>query len=352
MIFKIWEKKIFFNILKLTLLFTLAVFLLLILIDFSIHSFKIISNPNATILSIIKYYINLFMTELNIFLCLNFMLATLKVLSDMNLHHELIALNMGGISFKRISAPFFYIAILISIFSYINLQFFFPSAHEFKNGFKDYLNRNKTKKIYPNIIYLDDNTKLVYQKYDASKNELFDVFWIKSNSDIWHSKMLSMNKFPITGYWVDHLIRKNNFFEKEKSFDLYKFEDIVFDKNKKNMFAPYDHRSITTLYKQLKSKNLCTKEKAELSAHLNYKFAFPILPILIIFGIFPYMIRFSRTISIFFISAFSLFGFVIYYTLMDSFLILAENSTSYSMLIIWLPALLSFGVFFKKFKKI
>jgi len=48
------------------------------------------------------------------------------------------------------------------------------------------------------------------------------------------------------------------------------------------MFAPYDHRSITTLYKQLKSKNLCTKEKAELSAHLNYKFAFPILPILII----------------------------------------------------------------------
>ncbi len=347
---KIWERKIFFNTVKLTLLFLVAIFLIVIVIDLSIHGAKIFAHRATTISLIIKYYFNLFFIQLNLFLTLTFLLAIIKVLSDMNIHHELTALRMAAISAKKLSRPFFIIAFFISIISLLNFEYFYPKSISFKDNFKEkYL--KKTKKMQPNIIYLEDGAKLVYQKYDQAQNKLFDVYFIKNSSDIWHAKYLIFNKNEVIGKYVDNLNRKDKIFEKTKSFQTYIFKDIKLNE-KTNMFEPLENRSITTLFKQSSSKNICQKEKNENLSYLNFKLAMPLVSFLIVLAVFPPLITFSKNISIFFISAFALFGFIIFYTIMDSALILAQSATKVPYLILWLPVIVSFIIFGRKFKKI
>jgi len=334
-------------------LFLVCIFLVVIVIDFSIHSAKIFAHTKTSVLLITKYYLNLIIIQLNLFLALTLLLSIIKVLSDMNIHHELIALRMAAISAKLLSRPFIILAIIFTIISYLNYQYLYPKALDFKDNFKEKFLKKTTykNKLLPNVIYLEDHTRLVYQKYDLSKKELFDVFYIKSNSDIWHAKYLSLNKSNALGRYVDHLIRKDDFFKKDKSYLTYNFRDIQLDKNA-FLFVPLENRSISTLYKQSISDMICLKEKIELLANLNHKLAMPLIPILIVISIFPFLITFSKNISIFYISAFAIFGFVIFHTIMDSSLILAENSVMPPYIVMWLPPLIASILFGRKYAKI
>jgi len=351
---KMWERKIFYNILKFTFLFLGSIFIVVIFIDLSIHGAKILSHSKTSVFIISKYYLNLFFIQFNLFLALTFMLAIIKILSDMNIHHELTALRMAGISAKMLSRPFIIIAIFFALLSYLNYQYFYPNALNFKDNFKEKFLKKTTykKKLLPNVIYLDDSTKIVYQKYDLAKKTLFDVYFIvKSNSDIWHAKYLYLDENESIGKYVDHLIKKDDCFQKESSFQSYKFESIQLNKNA-NMLVPFENRSIQSLYKQTIAATICQKEKNELTSYLNFKLAMPLVPILIVIAIFPYLIAFSKNISIFFISAFAIFGFVIFHTLMDSALILGENSAVSPYIIMWLPVGLIFFIFGRKYIKI
>ena len=112
---------------------------------------------------------------------------------------------------------------------------------------------------------------------------------------------------------------------------------------------PIENRPISTLYKQSKSNAICQKEKNELLANLNYKIAMPIIYLLLIISIFPYLMIFSKNISIFYISSFAILGFVVFHTIMDSFLILGENSTLPPYMIIWSPIIIISIIFGKKY---
>ena len=118
------------------------------------------------------------------------------------------------------------------------------------------------------------------------------------------------------------------------------------------MFEPLENRSITNLFKQNSSKNICQKEKNEILSYLNYKLAMPFVSLIIVLGIFPPLITFSKNISIFFISTFALFGFIIFHTLMDSALILAENAAKAPYIILWLPIIIISFIFGRRFQKI
>ena len=342
---KIWERKIFFNILKLSFFFLFSIFIVVIFIDLSIHGAKIFSHSNTSLSIILQYYLNLFFIQFNLFLALTFMLALIKILSDMNIHHELTALRMAGISAKMLSRPFIIIAIFFSALSYLNYQYLYPNALNFKDNFKSkFLKKTAYKKtLLPNVIYLEDSTKLVYQKYDLAKKTLFDVYFIvNSNSDIWHAKYLFLDETKAIGKYVDHLIKKDEFFEKENSYQEYVFQDIKLNKNT-SLLVPFENRSIVSLYKQCITDMICQKEKNELLSNLNFKLVMPLIPILIVIAIFPFLIAFSKNISIFFITAFAIFGFVLFHTLMDSALILAESSAVSPYIIMWLPvAIISF----------
>lgn len=349
----IWERKIFFSLLRLTSFFLISIFVIVMVIDFSIHGAKLFSHSQTSFILITQYYFNLLIVQLNLFLSFTLLLAVIKILSEMNIHHELTALRMAGISSKLLSRPFFLVAAIFAVISYANHQYLYSSSINFKDKFKEKFLKKPTyaKKQLPNVIYLQDNTRLVYQKGNISKNELFDVYYIKSNRDIWHAKYLYINENKIFGKYVDHLTRKQDYFEKEKSYLSYNFQDIKLDKNA-FIFMPLENRSITTLCKQSMSKTICLKEKNELLSNLNYKLAMPLIPILIIICVFPYLITFSKTISIFYICAFSIFGFVIFHTVMDSALIIAENSLLPPYFIIWSPVFITSIISGKKFSKI
>lgn len=350
---KIWEKKIFFDTLKLLLFFLFSIFLIVVVIDFSIHGAKIFSHSKTASSLIIKYYFNLFFIQLNLFLALTFLLAMIKVLSDMNVHHEITALRMAAISAKKLSRPFFLIAFCISVISYCNFQFFYPKSVSFKDNFKEkYLKKTKyEKKMRPNVIYLEDGAKLVYQKYDLLQKKLFDVYLIKTPTDIWHAKYLTLNEKEAVGKYVDHLTRKNEIFEKTESFQNYTFKDIELD-GSSNMFEPFENRSITNLFKQTLAKNICRKEKNEILSYLNFKLAMPLVSLITVLAIFPPLITFAKNISIFFISTFAIFGFVIFHTIMESALILAESAARAPYIILWLPLVVFFLIFARKFNKI
>jgi lipopolysaccharide export system permease protein len=349
---KIWEKYIFYKTLKTLLLFFSAIFVIVIAVDFSIHGAKIFAHENISFLLIVKYYLNLFFIQLNLFLSLTFMLSCIKVLSDMNIHRELSALLAASISFKKLFRPFFIIAFIICIISYLNLELFYPKALNFKDNFKEtYLKKINTKTPSPNVIYLEDSSKLIYQSYNPLNQRLTDVYLIKSFADIWHAKYLYLNKTNAKGALIDHFIREDNLLRKVTSYKSYDFEDIKLNE-KTNIFTPLENRSIITLLKQSLSKKICNKEKIELLSNLNYKLATPLLPFLIIIAIFPYLIYFNKNLSIFFICIFSMFGFILYHTLMDSALILAENALFSPFVILWLPNLLTISIFVKRYKKL
>ncbi|OGN60091.1 MAG: hypothetical protein A3F40_02260 [Chlamydiae bacterium RIFCSPHIGHO2_12_FULL_27_8] len=270
----------------------------------------------------------------------------------MNIHHELTALRMAGISSRLLSRPVLILAILFSCISYINLQFFYPGALNFKNNFKDtYIKKTKYKNLHPNVIYLNDNSKLVFQKFNRNKKKLFDVFFIKNNEDIYHAKYLDLNSSPPIGKFVDFLSRKDSYFEKINSFDEYEFTEINIQNGQYSLFIPYLNRSISMLLSQYKNLSFSKKDKIEILSYLNYKLAMPLLSVLLIIFVFPSLLHFSKNISIFFICAISIFGYIIFHTVMDSALILAENSLFSPYVIIWSPIVLSFYLGIRKYIK-
>ncbi|NGX56623.1 MAG: hypothetical protein K1060chlam5_00866 [Candidatus Anoxychlamydiales bacterium] len=351
------NRYIFFKTLKLALFFLVSIFIIFVVIDFSYHGSKLFVTSNVSFNTIFQYYLNTFFVNLKIFLPLTYMLAMMKVLTDMNVHNELVALRTSGISTSKIFAPFLYLAIIFCVLSYINLEKIYPNALTFKDTFKEkYLKINKKNKKMnlPNVIYLDDSSRLVYQKYNKEKKELFDVFLIKSSNDIWHAKYLNIETFPLVGKYVDQFLKTDSTFIKQNSFEEYTFKDIKFDfEDIKQVFLAYETKSISDLFKDKFLKKIpFNKEKAEISTQFYNKLFSPLIFFIIAISIFPPLLMFSRNISIFFISFFSLFGFVIFFMIIDSSIILSENNVIPSIFCISFPYLLSFSIFFKKFIKI
>ncbi len=349
---KLWERYLFLETLKFLIFFLLAIFSIYIIIDFSTFSTKFFSYSQISIFNILGYYLNLFIKYTHLFLPLTLMLAIIKVLCDMNVHNELTALRVSGISVYQLSRPFFIIAILLTIFTYLNFEYFSTdSLNSVDNFKKSYLKKEERKKSQKaNVIYLEDGTKIVYQNSSLKEKELFDVYWIESPDIIWHIKYLKINApYPI-GYYVDQLSRNSfNKFEKKISYDEHHFSTMVFENNN-DMLVPYENRSITTLFKQLFFKKVSSpKENAEITSQLNFKLAMPLLSLIIVLAIIPICIKFSKNISIFYICTFALFGFVIFFMMMDAVLILGENQVFTPWIIIWLPFLASFTFFGRRF---
>lgn len=351
---KIWQKYLLKETLKFVLFFLFCIYTTYFLLDFSIHGMKIFTKNSVNIFEVIIYYYHNFIMQLNLFLSLGFMLAIIKVVFSMNHHNELIALMMAGVSKNKIAHVLFLIAAFFSLISYLNVEFCVPYSSKSIENFKNSHLRTKKTKTASSVqtLLLDNSTKLVYQKYDRSKKELFDVFWIISSDDLWHIKYLRPNEKPPLGLFANHFIRVNGKLIKTKSYESHHFKHINFDKAASASLEPFETRSLHTLYAQYLSKRFSSsKEKAHLSSQLNYKLSMPLLPFIIVFAILPVCMRFSRTTHVFATTSFALFGFVVFYSLMDAAVILSENQVGSSFYIIWTPFLLTAIFFSYKFLK-
>jgi lipopolysaccharide export system permease protein len=352
---KIWERHILIEILKFCFFFLFCIYMIYVIIDFSTHSARIFTYSKVEIFDIFLYYLNHFIMRFNLFLSLALIFSVIKVLSDMNIHNELTALQMAGISCNKLTRPFFFVSIVFCLFSYANQEYFLTKSLNYIDHFKiNHLRRPGSKKEPSiNTIALKDNSKLIYQSINTKTNELFDTFWIKSTNEIWHIKYLAFDQNKSCARYCDQFIKNDkNQFIKEKSYEKIYLDDLSFNKKiKKKMSVPLENRSISDLFiSRINKRYSSEKEKVALITYLNYNLAMPLLPILIVLALSPFCIRFSRKkISIFFICSLSLISFVFFYTTMDAMVILGENRVFFGGFITWLPMILCFIIFGRRF---
>lgn len=338
---KLWERHLFSKLIKTFIFFLICLFVLYVIIDLSAHGVRFFSKAN--LLEILLYYLNTFSSELNLFLTFTFLLASLRVLFDLSIHREFLALQMAGISKKKLLTPLFYFAAMIALTCYINCQYFAPYTGEETSTFKTaYKAKKKTKspKLYSAV--LEDKSELVF--HNLSNKELQDVFWVKNSEDIWHMKTLHID--TLIGTHVHHLTRKKQF-EKSESYASREFSDLYLPKDLTKII-PYESRPLSTLIIQAMGR---PADARIVFSHLYYKLLTPLLPFIIIMALGPIILRYTRTTPLFLIIALSIFALLGLKTILDGMLILGENQVLPSYIAIFSPMIIVFSVTLVHFRR-
>lgn len=338
---RIWTRYLWNQLSSTFLLFFLFIFCIYTLVDLSIHGVRFFSQ--ATLYEVLIYYGYNFAIHLYFFLPLTFLLSSLKTLLDLSAHNELVALQMAGLSQKRLLIPFFCFATLLTLFILANFEWISPLAQQKTHEFQRKCTKKQKKERLPELynVALEDGSELIYQDFDSKTLEFSDVFWLQKNKEIWHMKFLTVSSHP-EGRFVDHFTRNSlGKLEKTESFEQISFPDLIVDPNTSlQVYLPLEHRKLSTLCQQSWNRNT---QQGSLSAHLHYKLATPCIHFCILLLIGPFVFRFRRDKPLFLIVALSLFAFVSFMIFLEAMLILGENQVIPGFIAIWGPFLLLFA---------
>ncbi|MBI5272920.1 MAG: LptF/LptG family permease [Chlamydiia bacterium] len=332
---KLWRRYIFRHLIHAQIFFLLCLMLLYITVDLSINGASFLSKHAASWLDLGFYYSHQLAKLADLFLSFSFLLASLKVLIDLGGNRELTALQTSGLSTKKLLFPFFFLALITAVLSYCNSEWIVPNyQHPIRSS-------HTTQRIFS--LPLSDGTELVYQSYDPKTSELFDVFWLRSPKDLWHMKTLRTSPVPVQGRCVDHFVRNRDCaLEKTESASLRAFPELSWNTDAVlQRFIPFEERSLSALFKQTFSH---TADQYKSGAHLHYKLGTPLLPLILLLGIAPPILRFSREKKTSLFVAISLFAFVGLTTLLDALLILSENCVLPAAPALWTPFVLALAI--------
>ena len=327
----------------------MSIFATFVLVDLSIHGVRFFSKETTHFFELLLYYMRLFATHLDLFLPLSFLLAFLKILFDLNHHLELVALQMAGLSKQKLLLPFLLFALLLSGACYANNQWFSPkatfAAQIFKEGYSKH-GKKRAHREHFQAIAMEDDSELIYRKFDSEQKALYDVFWIRSQSEIWHIKKLSIASMPPKGFWIDRMQRTPKL-EMIETFEERIFSEISLSEDSSpKPFIPFESRSLSTLFYDAL---YASSDIASVQTHLHYKLALPLLSPLLLVMIAPFATRFSRHLPAFLIAAISLFFFIALKVLFDSLMILGENQVLPAWIAMWAPPAFLLAAFGPKF---
>jgi len=344
MLTKIWQRYLFTELCKVFFFFLVGFFFLYSLIDYSTHMQDFMSSGKVKLKEIFCFYGFQFIKRSVLLLPLALLIASIKVLCNLNATRELVALQSSGLNLKTLLRPFFLLAGLCCVFNWFSAEKLLPTALNTLESFEDNHHYNSHVKHDPfQVLYLKDNSKLVYQKRDVENNLLFDVYWIRSFDDMWRIKTLKADpKDPVADF-ADHLVRqKDGTLAKVESYDKCRLNELKWQANmpRKGMI-PIENRKVSQLIKVLSHKQQITKNQAsEALSYVCYKLIMPLLSLLVIMAVAPFCIRYTRNVPTFYIYSVSLFGFIAFFTLLDACIILGSHRTIPPLLAILLP----FGV--------
>ncbi len=357
MFIKIWERYIFREFLKVFALFLLGFYLLYVVIDYSTHMQDFVQGNQLPFWKILQYYVLQFIKRADILLPLATLIASIKVLCQLNTHKELVAFQSAGIKQKKLLRPLLYMALLCSFATLAVNEFAVPYSLNFIDKFHDAHLRHsfRGKRSDPlSVIHLDDHSKLIYQSYDTAKESFFDVIWIRNANDIWRMKYLKADPDHPQGQWADHITRNEaGVLEKSESFSTHVFKDLSWRRDlPRKGLIPFENRSIRELTRQAKEDlHLSKYEKQELLTQLLFKWTMPFLSILVLIAIAPSCIRYKRHLPQFFIYTFAVFAFVAFVAFMDAAVILGENEIVSPHLAILAPFAILFTFFGWRFAR-
>lgn len=338
---KIWSKYITHEFLKMFCLFIFSFYFLYILIDYSsrLEYFSSISISNT-----LFYYLCIFLQKAEILIPFAYLITVMRVLFAITSHNELTSMLMSGLSYKRLLSPLLWMACALSILLYLNFQFFEPMAQKRIETIKQEKKSHKEQRVKSFI--LEDTTKIVFRKFDLSKNSLQEVYWLKSPNQIYHIQELYPYSDPPIGHYVTEFKRNDqDELEMSERIDLKPFHEmkIEFDPIIQSIFSVRTY-SISGLKAALKNpKVLLNVKEHEILTLLNYKLLLPLLPIFIFMTLAPICTRFSRHVPVFMVYMFAIGGLLSFFTLMDACYFLGQAKVLPATLIIWAPALLYFS---------
>lgn len=339
---KLWERHFYQEILKVFLFFLLGFFFLYSVIEYSTHMNDFFKENEFQVREVIFYYINQLLKRLDFLIPMAILLATIKVLTSLNLRNEWLVLQTAGISTRRLLRPFFCVAIAGSFFIYLNFEVFLPSAMRHIDEFKiaHFQNSHVAKRRDQiHLIPLPDNTKLIYQSFDQEKNVLFDVLWIKSLDELWRIKSLNANPQEPIAEYADHIVRNpSGFFEKKDSYLKIRLHDLKWHpRMARKSLIPFEQRRLSELHRMRSSPTAAPYDLPKIKTAYSFKLAIPLLSPLLVMAVAPFCLTSHRQRHFFLVYALGLFGLFAVYMLLDSLAILSENQVIAPSLAIYTP---------------
>lgn len=355
----IWERYFLRETFKVFVLFLFGFYALYVLIDYANHSHSF-QSYRFSFGDIVQYYAFEFITRMDMLIPFAILIACIKTLCSLNTHNELIALMAGGIKLKRLMVPFIALGLVCTGLVYFNTEVLQPKAWTYqkhRSQARAKVKQKKHQRIPIQQIPLEDGSSLIFQNYDEPTGVFFDVYWIRSIDDIYRIKQLyhPLDAVEPIGKHVQHIQRDDRgAMTITEFFDEKPFSKMQFNKKalSDTVFSPND-LSISALIEKLPvHTNALSEKEAELLTAYNYKLAFPWLCLLAVIGPAPFCTRFSRTLPIFFIYAFSLFGLFAFYLIMESAVVLAERQVVAPAIAIWTPVACFFAFFGWRFARL
>lgn len=355
MLTKLWERYIFLELIKIFSFFLCTFYFLFSLIDYSTHMQDFTFGGKLQLEALFSYYGFQFIKRATLLLPLALLIATIKVLCSMNASKELVAMQASGLKLRTLLRPFFFLALVCTAFNWISAEKILPRALNSLDSFKsDFYHQDLAEDEPFHVLHLKDHSKLVYQTLDKEKNQLIDVYWIRSVDDLWRIKALVADPKNPVAYYADHIKRlEDGTLSKVESYDLCKLTGLrwEFFASKKGMI-PLENRRVSQLLKVLFHRHeITTRQASEVLTLFTHKLIMPILSILVVLAAVPYCIRYTRTLPIFFIYAASLFSYISFFTLIDACVILGTHNTINPLIILLCPFALCFGLSLFKFVK-
>lgn len=353
----LWRKYITLTCIKSYFFIFFCLFCVFVLFDFSMHASELsLTEPGAK-KHLVQYYFCQLSKRQMILAPLSFILALIATITKFSLHNELLALQAAGLAKKKLMQPFLVIAFFISCCQLINYEFVLPSCYSSIEKFEQLHLKSKKKHKHKKslqVLPLDDGSRLVYQKYLHNEQSFFDVYWIKSTSDIWRMHELYTKDNALIGTQAMHLVRGAEGFELQEHHEQKEFTDFAMRSSlPKKGFIPLKAQAISALAQQFGSqKKFSVMQQKAILTHLCFKLSISLLSLLFCVAIIPYCLHYRRGgSSIFLIFSLSLFSFIALLFMMNSFLILGEANIASPIATMLIPLALLFFLLGIKLRK-
>lgn len=348
---RIWERYFFFDTLKILfyLIFTFSA--LYVLIDYAshtgtFHQNHIRFNPREFFV----YYGGELIQKIDVILPFGILVATIRVLTALNAHNELVALLTAGVPVTRLLRPFVIIGLLGVMILYLSEEIFSPWLISSARAIGEkHAGDQSTKLENPaaHRVLLEDGTLLLFQTFNRLDQRFYDVWWIPSINELWRIKILDLVP-SVVGREVEHFKRDDTLAIASTGRSAERaFPEIRFNQKRllESLTRPED-LSLSELATKLQAE-VSSEKEARIETAFWRKLFMPWLALFAVIGPAPLCLVFSRNLNIFFIYAISMFSLVFIYIFLNASTTLAYRQifspllsllvpfSAFSLLLLW-----------------
>lgn len=327
---KIWEKYFILETCKTALFFLVAFYGLYALIDYASHTGTFHHHHSRlTFQELILFYASEFFRRADVLIPLAIMIGTIRTLTKMNVHHELIALQAAGVSMTKLMRPFIWVGLAGVLFLYATTEWVQPFALKQERKIEDRhtyeqtaAKDNQTKVHY---LKLEDGSTLLFQFFDKPAKTFYDLIWVRSADEFVRMKSLTAQT-PAVGSFVEILKRVNGNLVLSERLEQKTFNDLKFSSERLlETVTPPEERQITHLATQIKPIHFQSEKEAHHLSVFLHKIILPWLSLFAVLLVIPSCIKVARDLNVFAIYAASLFGLVFTYITVNAGTTLAER---------------------------